>query len=339
MRKNMILYASGLSHDRYNAGSKAVSDAIDIASSLGYSIYYVYELPNMTKAPIKCLLTVISNIMATIRCFGFASIVIIQYPILSRTFTVLAKLFKFIFKTRVAILIHDLYTYRKDGVLDLSEIQAIKNADIIISHSVPMSNLLASSGITGKQIYNMFVFDYLIDKIKLQPRSLSKNICFAGNLDKSIFLRNIEECIGDKINLYLYGLYSENIKCSRQIEYKGKFSPNDISTIEGSWGLVWDGTSCNTCDGAYGRYMRINAPHKISLYIAAELPIIIWEESAIASFVRDHNLGICISSLYELEYRLAEVTDKEYQSYLLNIKKEAIKIRVGSRLHRILSSI
>lgn len=339
MKKSMILYTSGLSHDRYNAGSKAVRDAIDIANSIGYGIYYICELPDISTRPIQFLLCIIRNFITAVQCFWGASIVIIQHPILSRTFTFMVGLLKHICGTRIVLLIHDLYSYRKYGILSQEELKIIKNANNVISHSVPMSNLLVSNGIIENRLKNLFVFDYLSATVNTQRRELSKKICFAGNLDKSLFLRNVEDCIHGDMTMYLYGLYSDNIKCSNKIAYKGKFAPNDISQIEGSWGLVWDGTSCSTCEGSYGHYMRINAPHKISLYIAAELPVIIWEEAALATYIKEHKIGLCVSSLYELESRLSKVTEEEYQLLLSNVKCEARRIRQGQRLLDLLKSI
>ena len=58
------------------------------------------------------------------------------------------------------------------------------------------------------------------------------------------------------------------IKEGPNCTYKGKFSPENISFIEGNWGLVWDGDQLETCHGKLGEYLRINSSHKISLYIA-----------------------------------------------------------------------
>ena len=50
--------------------------------------------------------------------------------------------------------------------------------------------------------------------------------------------------------------------------------------MEGSFGLVWDGISVETCAGVYGEYLKVNNPHKTSLYLASGIPVIIWKEAA-----------------------------------------------------------
>lgn len=67
----------------------------------------------------------------------------------------------------------------------------------------------------------------------------------------------------------MYG--SSYFDSEKNVMYKGSFKPEQIDHIHGSWGLVWDGNSIEGCEGELGNYLKINAPHKISLYIAAEL--------------------------------------------------------------------
>ena len=45
--------------------------------------------------------------------------------------------------------------------------------------------------------------------------------------------------------------------------------------------------------------------HKLSLYLAVGLPVIIWEKAAEAEFVLKENVGVTVKSLYELPQRLA----------------------------------
>ena len=63
-----------------------------------------------------------------------------------------------------------------------------------------------------------------------------------------------------KFNLYGVG-YTGNT--NKDIKYYGAFPPEQLPYVmQGAWGLVWDGTSSNTCEGVFGEYLRINNPHK-----------------------------------------------------------------------------
>lgn len=85
-----------------------------------------------------------------------------------------------------------------------------------------------------------------------------------------------------------------------------------IATAQGDFGLVWDGTSVSTCTGDFGEYLQYNNPHKTSLYIRCQLPVIIWNKAALADFVRENGIGICVDSLEELEKILNTLSEEEY---------------------------
>ena len=86
-----------------------------------------------------------------------------------------------------------------------------------------------------------------------------------------------------------------------------------IKNLQGRYGLVWDGDSLDTCSGLTGEYLKVNNPHKLSLYLAVGLPVIIWSEAAEAEFVRKNNVGLTISSLYELPVKLAAISESDYE--------------------------
>lgn len=104
--------------------------------------------------------------------------------------------------------------------------------------------------------------------------------------------------------------------------------------MEGDYGLVWDGAELNCCAGTVGEYLKYNNPHKVSLYIASEMPIIIWEKAALAKFVKDNNIGITVSSLYELPEVLSKVTKQEYQMYKYNLSRLSADVKNGNILQR-----
>ena len=91
---------------------------------------------------------------------------------------------------------------------------------------------------------------------------------------------------------------------------------------------MWDGNSIQTCASVFGEYLRVNNPHKTSLYLAAGIPVIIWAEAALAEFVSENECGITITSLEGLSARLKNVSEEEYE----NLKKNAA--RVGEKLRK-----
>ena len=92
-------------------------------------------------------------------------------------------------------------------------------------------------------------------------------------------------------------------------------------------------------DGKYGEYLRYNNPHKLSLYIVAQIPIITWENAAISSFVKENKIGICINSLDEISLKIKSISDKEYDEFIKNEKKISEKMQKGYFLKKSIEKI
>ena len=110
----------------------------------------------------------------------------------------------------------------------------------------------------------------------------------AGNLrrHKAEYVYRLPD--SQKFNLYGVGYEKQN---KNNICYHGSFDPDELPfVLEGSFGLVWDGDSAETCSGVYGQYLKVNNPHKCSLYLATGLPVIVWKESTVARIVKKQSL-------------------------------------------------
>ena len=185
---------------------------------------------------------------------------------------------------------------------------------------------LLSEGVTST-IVNLKAFDYLLSD-NIERRFVANTICFAGDLRKSGFLEDLG--MQDiPYHLNLYGAYNPHIS-NENIVYKGKFEPDDISFLEGEWGLLWDGTSCNTCNGNFGEYLRIICPHKLSLYIASKLLIIAWSESAMAKFVLGNGIGIVIDDLSEIPEKLQAISPEDKKKMRCKIEILSMNLRKGN---------
>ena len=115
-----------------------------------------------------------------------------------------------------------------------------------------------------------------------------------------------------------------------QYELFWRFLPDElIKNLKGKYGLVWDGDSIETCSGGKGEYLRINNPHKLSLYLAVGLPVIIWDEAAEAEFVLRENVGFTIKSLYELSEKMALISDDDYEIMKKNAEVVGARLRNG----------
>lgn len=230
-------------------------------------------------------------------------------------------------KLHKVLVIHDVESLRQNFSKDQidQEIKNINMFDVVISHNNNMTDWLIKNGVNTK-IINLELFDYFNLSPLKNSFNKDKGVIFAGNLEKSLFLNNLAD-LSNKFSLYgpnPTSNYSENIN------YYGSFPPSELPELfEGSYGLIWDGESCDKCTGLSGEYLRFNNPHKTSLYLSCGLPVIIWREAALASFVEDNNIGICVSSLKEMDQKLSRISNEEYKSMKKNTLEIAQKVRSG----------
>lgn len=263
--------------------------------------------------------------------------VVLQYPFY---FNVIIRkaIFKLLNKNNTILFIHDIDALRKLEKSDLErEIKILNNAKVVVLHNEKMRNILIQNGLKAKVVI-LSCFDYLLtDNSPIQNYKLSKEVVFAGNLAKSTFLTNNKI---ENLNL-IFNLYGPNFNKKeirwQNIKYFGSFSPNEVPyKLKGSFGLIWDGEKIDTCSGSYGEYMKYNNPHKLSLYIAAGLPVIVWKKSAIAQFVEINEIGITVNSLEEINNVIDKMDINTYNEYKNNIKLLQTRITSGYYTQKVL---
>lgn len=220
-------------------------------------------------------------------------------------------------KGKVVTLIHDLSSFYRKKISPVQEIARLNHSDYIIAHNPVMKKWLEDNG-CKKPIGVLGLFDYLSStKPGEKPLPMKPyKVVYAGTLSpkKNKFLYDVDQYIRNyRLTIYGRGFDPEQIQNKEHFIYKGFASSDDlVASADGDFGLVWDGNSVLFCDGPRGQYMKYNNPHKFSLYMRCGLPVIIWEEAALAHFVRENNVGICISSLTDLDDILLGISPEEY---------------------------
>ncbi|MDR2267579.1 MAG: DUF6337 family protein [Christensenellaceae bacterium] len=255
--------------------------------------------------------------------------IFIQYPIQASEI-ILKALKKAAIENELCFLIHDIDALRSNkGLAD--EIAVINLAKWIIVHSTEMRDILIEHGASPKMIV-LGIFDYMTSNSARKTHKMSDGVTFAGNLEKSKFLREFADS-NIPLTLNCYGNSGEYDMPKSVFNYMG-IVPSEVfpNTIEGAFGLVWDGESVDGCNGYLGEYLKYNSPHKASLYIVSGMPIIAWNRSAVGHYVKENGIGITVDSLREIPEVIAQVTDESYTQMILNIDKVATKMRTGMML-------
>lgn len=296
------------------ASAKAPADILTLGKKAGFQELVIFD--NYPKNKALGYISFVFQVFILSRKLKDKSKILFQYPFVNiKLIPIVLRMFK---RHHLIGLIHDINSVRVDGRLSTKEKEALSCFDEIYVHTENMKVFLENQLHDGIKYNVLNCFPYIADKNK-EKRHLSKDVCFAGNLNKSMFLSQfVQE--NDDLNIFLYGSIYNAEKFGQKAKYFGHFMPNEIQNIKGSWGLVWDGERTDCCGGNYGEYLKIIAPHKFSMYLAAELPVIVWKESAMASLVEKYKLGLTIGSLSEISDRINALTENDYMSILCNIR-------------------
>lgn len=309
--------------DTRSASGKAKWDASDILLDMGFE-----ELYSPSKhRPLR----VAQQLYHTISVKR-DSLLAVQYPANRPLFykTLAVR------HVRSFALIHDLESLRLQTGIE-NDVGVLSSFEGVISHTPAMSEALREGGYKG-HVVDLGLFDYLGFEGDVSGDRDPSVVSFAGNLAKSGFLRKLG---GTGLNVNLYGgPEPEASVLGEHVRYMGSFPANDVpGMISGGWGLVWDGDSTDACTGLTGEYLRFNCPHKASMYVVAERPLIVWDESAIAPYVVERNLGIAVGSLVEAADRIKGMGSSEYQALIGCVREEKAELCRGAHIRRSVESM
>ena len=333
-KKNIILssYTRGL----YNAGPKAKMDIEKIVSkTLEFDVVSLDITNNISNAFIRRIYLFVKRFILANKVHKNVDLASVQSPYSNRKI-ILNK-----FKKKILI-IHDIDGLRQQIPKKLKkEINFYKSCDYVIVHNQRMKDFLVERGVIASKIYILELFDYLcVDRNENYKDKESENfkeptIVYSGNLDKANFINQLDSK-EMKFKINLYGTKTKEINNNKML-YKGVFNAEELpNKLEGNLGLVWDGNYDESDEyDTFKFYTKYNNPHKLSCYIAAGFPVIVWKKSAIADFVRKYNIGYEISDLYEIN----DLDFSDYEKKIDNLKNLTEKVRNGYFTKRVINEV
>lgn len=334
-----LYYISKNYKEQRSAGSKAKMDVERIMEMDGFRNVGLKQTHYHN--PVAGYFMTLFSVLKSPWCMRAGNVLVLQYPF--KKYYSLLCFFAHLRGCKVITLIHDLGSFRRKKLSVVKEMKRLHRSDYIIAHNEAMTTWLKEHAYKNP-IGRFEIWDYLSDSRPL-PRKRDTacyEIIYAGELDerKNRFLYRVGQSVRN-YHLTLYGkrFASEAVEYPDCLTYRG-YIPSDrlIAEVEGDFGLVWDGDSVGGCSGAWGEYLRYNNPHKTSLYIRCHLPLIVWEKSAMAVFVKKHRVGICVNSLDELDDILANMSESTYQDMKQRVVELSDKLASGYAFRKAIAS-
>lgn len=324
----------------YNAGSKARDDVEQIVQSLSYQdLDFIYKDDCYSKSAWHKLLKNVNCFLGWHRVskkLQNGDVLLIQHPMQSGVYASKWMLPRVKKKKQLKLIavIHDLPSMRGlkcDNTAKIHDFQILQEYDCVISHNSKMTALLSKNyQISSEKIANLEIFDYLYEGM-LPIRKFDRSVVIAGNLnfEKCPYVRDFLQQYQGEVHLYGVGIQEQKGWYDR-IHYHGAFPPSELPLqLKGSFGIVWDGISIESCAGSTGTYLKYNNSHKTSLYLSAGVPVVVWEQAAMADFVRKHHVGIVVSSLLDLEKQIQNISEEEYQEMVDHVMQISEMLRDG----------
>ena len=321
----------------FNAGKKAFDDVNTTLEQAGFRAITldlsVSKIGRLLRAPF-ILLRIMSALAKR------TNLVVLQYP-LPMEVRGFAETMIRARRAKVVMLLHDVDTMRYSGRTHRTdaELAFFAQADAVICHNAAMKQWLQERGLETPCVA-LGLFDYLVAPglqaaSSTADRSLDwrRTIVFAGSLSrtKSGFIYRLPDDYA--VNIRVFGMEPPGgANFSPGISYSGRFPPDSPVLPRGLFGLVWDGADAGSCSGTSGEYLKINSPHKASLYLACGLPLICWRESALAAEVAALQVGIAIDSLHDLPEVLQNLPLSTYEAMCERAAEVGSRLRAGAML-------
>jgi hypothetical protein len=225
--------------------------------------------------------------------------------------------------------IHD---KNSDGWLDQYSYKTYKllfpMMDALIVHSHAFKDAIQKDLNYKKPIIVQGPFGYhFTNAANIGAPKFEKKLIFAGSLPKAQYLKHVPA----DWQLEVYGTApAKEMLALKQVDYRGSFSPEQLpNEFTGGFGLVWDSTTFPTVTGELGEYTKLAYEHKLSLYLARRIPVIVWDESAPAQWVVKNHLGFAVHDLTEVAPLINRLTKKDYDKLQSNLSRVARLIQRG----------
>ena len=227
---------------------------------------------------------------------------------------------------RMVALLHDIPTWMfTKGEEEYNRandfwLNQLKKFDLLIVANEKGAHKLQEDGVHVPMIPMQF-WDYFYQGPR-QEKQFKKQLYYVGGRDI------IDTTYRASAPLYIYDRHVEQkVLESGSVTWLGR-QPSDeiVSRLDGGFGVVVTENLIEKSNMNFVYYNQFNNPTKLSMYLAAGLPVIVSSKTYHASLVKEHGIGLVVDDLNEIDQIFSSMTAADYQKLVDNVKpwQEAI---------------
>lgn len=257
-------------------------------------------------------------IEATLGVVQPGDLVVVQFPMWTHL-NFQAEFFDYIsniVSVKMVCLLHDMPTWMfSDGNnnYDINNdfwIKQLKKFDALMVSNEKMAKKLQEDGVNVPMI-PMYMWDYEYYGVRKEKKFIKKLYYVSG--------RDIIDIdYHGSTPLYFYNKRVEEkvLNCG-SVKWMGR-KPSDeiVSVMDGGFGLVVSDNIKEQSHMNFSYYNQFNNPTKLSMYLAAGLPIIVSNKTYHAKLVKKYGIGLVVDDLNDIDNILSSITDKDYQKMI-----------------------
>lgn len=265
-------------------------------------------------------------------------LVVVQYPLWTN-FDFQAEFVDYLKKIqdiRLIGLLHDIPTWMyadENNNYDHENnfwLKQLRKFDLLLVANQKVGFKLQEDGVNVPMI-GMHIWDYFYSG-QLPEKSYRKQLYYAGGRN----IKGLDYVASTPLNFYGREV-AEAVQKNPSVNYLGRL-PSDmiVASLTGGFGVVVSENIKEETTLNFVYYNQFNNPTKLSLYIAAGLPVIIASKTAHAEWIKKAGIGLVVDDLNQIDQVLAQVSPADYAAMLQAIKPWQTAVNEGFFIKRAL---
>ena len=289
---------------------------------------YAYDMNTdseaMLHARLDCILAGVTN----------EDVVFIQSPLWNSTHfekALMKRMHVIAPGAKCVIFVHDMppLMWESERYLIPLYVELYNMADLLIFPTVQAHSFWQEQGLKVEKVLIQHMWDHPVEVDTSIKPPFSKTICFAGKAEKFTF---VKEWQSEQVTL---AVTADDTQWpdSRNVKKLG-WMQNDAVLVHtlrstGGFGLHW------TQDPYWWEYMKYNASYKLSLYLAAGLPVIIPPEHPEKDYILKKRIGIVAESLEDAAQKVSGMTPERYDEMVQAVESVGDFLRNGGMVKKL----